>query len=108
MKVKCSKCDSKQVDKEKICMSCGANFGKFEGEKFLLFCLLFLALIPIFLFTTSTASKFLEIIDPRVFFWYYLPLISLLLIFYDYHPTRRSFYFFGTAIVVVLSFFVIK
>lgn len=103
MKVRCGKCGAFQIKDERQCVECGADLGGFANEKSVFMCLAFLALIPIFLFATSSADRFSDILDAKVFFWYYLPLIGAFLVFYDYHPVRRAFYFYGTAVLAVAS-----
>jgi hypothetical protein len=108
MKIKCPNCEAMQVQSERDCFKCGSKLGGFANEKFILISLGVMALVPIFLFSTSVANDFSEIMDARIFFWYYLPIISVSLIFYDYHPTRRGIYFYGTALVSAASFYFFK
>jgi hypothetical protein len=108
MKIKCMRCGSMQVNDERACLGCGARLGGFASEKGIFIGLGVMALVPIFLFSTSSANQASDLLDARIFFWYYMPIIAAFLVFYDYHPVRRSFYFYGAAIIAAASFFFLE
>lgn len=41
--------------------------------------------------------------DPRLFFWFELPVLVGTAFLYDYHPKRRAVYFWGGAAAIVAS-----
>ena len=47
------------------------------------------------------------VLDPRIFFWFELPVLVSTAFLYDYHPKRRAFYFWGGAITIVASLIVL-
>jgi len=104
MKVHCEKCKTVQTEAEKFCLNCGEQLGGFENNKFVLIGLIFVALSVPFMVATSNSGKFTEVFTSVMLFRFYLPILALGLILYDYHPTRIAIYFYGTAAIVACHF----
>jgi hypothetical protein len=104
MKVHCEKCKTVQTKAEKFCLNCGERLGGFKNNKFSLIGLIFVSLSIPFMFATSKTGQFTDIFNPILFFRFYLPVLALGLLLYDYHPTRISIYFYGTALIVTCHF----
>ena len=99
MKVICEKCNTKQIEAEQFCLNCGGQLGGFANNKFLFILMGVVALFFPFMVATSKTNKFTDILHPTLFFCFYLPMLAVCLCLYDYHPTRITIYFYGTAMV---------
>lgn len=104
MKVHCEKCKTKQTETEQFCLNCGTQLGGFANNKLVFIGMGIVALLPPFLFATSKADKFINILNPTIFFVFYLPMLIFGLCIYDYHPTRIGIYFWGGSALISLYF----
>lgn len=102
MQIYCEGCRKPQSGTERTCSSCGRPFG---GEWFILVTGLLLAtsLPSVIWFSNQPEAVF----DPRIIFWYELPVLVGTAFLYDYHPRRRAFYFWGGAAGILASLFVL-
>lgn len=98
MQAYCNKCGKQQEGNERNCSKCGAPFG---GELWVIM----LGLLLVFSLPLGMAllGKVRELLDVRFFFWYELPILLGTAILYDYHPMRRSLFFWGGALVIIGS-----
>ena len=46
-------------------------------------------------------------LDPRILFWYDLPVLLVTAFLYDYNPNRRSLYFWGGSSAVAVSLIIL-
>lgn len=100
MRIFCVKCQKQQDRVEKSCLNCGTPYG---GETWPIFLAATVVLLPAIIIYLD--GKLEQFYDARIFFWYLLPIITAAAFLYDYHPTRRSIYFYGAALIIVLSIF---
>lgn len=102
MQVYCEKCGNKQNSDERICSKCGTPFG---GELWVLIVGIAIVISPaILVFTEENLGALLYI---KIFFWYQLPTIVSTAFLYDYHPTRRGIYFWGGAVIILASLYIL-
>ncbi len=102
MQVYCDKCRNPQHATERTCSKCGAPFGG-EVSVLILGALVAIFLPGILVFSGNPQA----LLDMRLFFWYELPVIVATAFLYDYHPKRRSLYFWGGALVIIGSVIVL-
>jgi len=104
MQVYCGKCKKRQEKDEKHCKNCGEPYG---GETWVLMlgATIITLLATMFIFSGNKNA----LLDPRLIFWFLLPVMVGVGVLYDYHPKRRGIYFYcGGAIIVIGVLFCCK
>ena len=101
MQIYCTECKAPQEGQERHCLQCGAPFG---GETWII---VVGASLALFLPVIVVAAEGIDAILSPLLLAYELPVITATAFLYDYHPLRRSVYFWGgaAAILLVLWFF---
>jgi hypothetical protein len=65
-------------------------------------------LLAVFLPAVMAASGDTSaLLDPRLVFWYELPVVVGTAFLYDHSPRRRNLYFWGGAVMILVSMFVL-
>ena len=102
MQIYCVQCGAPQQRDERYCSNCQAPFG---GKRVVLVlgAILLLGLQALLVLSGNAHAA----IDPRILFWYDLPVLFATAFFYDFNPKRRSLYFWGGSAVIVASLIVI-
>lgn len=102
MQIYCEKGRSPQRGTQRSCAKCGAPLG--GGVSVLIIGGLLAVALPAII-ATSSEPQVLR--DPRVLFWFELPVLVGTAFLYDYLPRRRAVYFWGGAAAIVVSLIVL-